>query len=67
VIVTCTHCNHPPAEHDAYGCHHWFTAQEFDGGLCGCSWTRRQLLELDAARPPELWIDLLHDAVGGDW
>lgn len=44
--VVCRYCNHSPDEHNLYGCGHWFTPSEWENGICGCSWTRDQLLEI---------------------
>ena len=60
--VDCRYCGHPVGSHDdGYGCSHWFRKSDWDNGLCGCSMTRRQLLQLDVYCPPELWVDSVRD------
>ena len=46
--VHCRYCDHPVGDHDdSHGCSYWFSKSDWENGLCGCSMTRRQLLELE--------------------
>lgn len=46
--VFCARCSHPFGDHDSYGCGHWYDRKHWQAGsMCGCSLTRRQLLQLD--------------------